>query len=82
MVARTPWGGPRGAQWLRRRDGPPSEAQTVDPVRSSVTPHSCARLRTIRRPRPDGAHTVRGAGRGVLSLPPSVTLKPAEQRPP
>ena len=43
------------------------------PLRSSVTPHSWARLRTIRRPRPVEAHTERGAGLGVNGPPPSDT---------
>lgn len=61
------------AQCERRREGPPSEAQTVRPWGSSMTPHSCASERTMRSPRPPGAHMVGGAGRGAVGPPPSET---------
>src|SRR5665647_2677455 len=63
----------RIGQLLLRRDGPPSETQTVRPPRSSWTPHSWAYPRTIRSPRPVAAIKERGAGRGVVGPPPSVT---------
>ena len=56
-----------------RRDGPPSETQTVQEPTSSLTPHSWARLRTIRSPRPELAKSVGRNGAGRVRPPPSVT---------